>query len=332
MQAAHLRDFIAVADQGSLRAAARHLDLSQGAISKNLMALEKELGVSLLVRSAHGVEPTEQGRILLRRARLADAEMRKAREELAALAGKRLGTVQVGLSCTAEALIGAEAIRRFRGDFPDSSVYTRGGTPWTLLHLLREGKLDFAVTNVDGPALGPDLQAQRLFSTDYVVVARADHPLAGATSLSELGGCEWIQGSLPDEFEPSMETAFRKAGLPQPRVAAQRDAFSALSSSCCSPTTWPWPPRPPWRRCAAPVCSSASRWPKTWAFPCSRCWCRPRARWGRMPRPWRTRSAASRAAFAGKNFEKAFQPGCALVTRLCALPIMARFHLPLSYD
>jgi LysR family transcriptional regulator of abg operon len=228
MQAAHLRDFIAVADQGSLRAAARHLDLSQGAISKNLMALEKELGVSLLVRSAHGVEPTEQGRILLRRARLADAEMRKAREELAALAGKRLGTVQVGLSCTAEALIGAEAIRRFRGDFPDSSVYTRGGTPWTLLHLLREGKLDFAVTNVDGPALGPDLQAQRLFSTDYVVVARADHPLAGATSLSELGGCEWIQGSLPDEFEPSMETAFRKAGLPQPRVAAQRDAFSAL--------------------------------------------------------------------------------------------------------
>lgn len=228
MQAAHLRDFIAVADQGSLRAAARQLALSQGAISKNLMALERELGVSLLVRSAHGVEPTESGRILLRRARLADAEMRKAREELAALAGQRHGTVQLGLSCTAEALLGAEAVRRYREEFPDSLVHTRGGTPWTLFHLLREGKLDFAVTSVGGPGLGSDLQAHRLFSTDYVVVARAGHPLAGATELAQLIDCEWIQGSLPDELESSMETAFQKAGLPQPRVAAQRDAFSAL--------------------------------------------------------------------------------------------------------
>src|SRR4051812_47398201 len=103
MREAHLRDFIAVADTGSVRAAARRLRLSQGAISKNLLALERELGVALLVRSARGVEPTDFGKILLRRARLADGELRKAKEEIAALAGHAAGPVSVGLSSTAEA-------------------------------------------------------------------------------------------------------------------------------------------------------------------------------------------------------------------------------------
>ena len=66
MREAQLRDFIADADLGSVRGAARRLKLSQGAISKNLLAL--------LLWSAHGVEPTEYGKVLLRRARLADAE------------------------------------------------------------------------------------------------------------------------------------------------------------------------------------------------------------------------------------------------------------------
>lgn len=228
MREAHLRDFIAVADSGSLRAAARSLRLSQGAISKNLVALERELGVPLLVRSPHGVEPTEYGKLLLRRARLATQELRRAQEEIAALAGHSQGRVRVGLSSTAEALLAAPAIARYRAAYPDSMVDIRGGTAATLVGLLREGKVDFAVTPVADANLGADLQAERLFSVDFVVVLRRGHPLANASSLQELAECEWVHGARPGELDPMIIAAFRKAGLPPPRFAIQRDSFSAL--------------------------------------------------------------------------------------------------------
>jgi DNA-binding transcriptional LysR family regulator len=228
MREAHLRDFIAVADTGSLRAAARRLNLSQGAISKNLLALERELGVPLLVRSTHGVEATEYGKVLLRRARLADQELRRAQEEIAAMAGQTHGRVRVGLSSTAEALLAARAIARYRAAFPDSLVDVHGGTAATLLALLREGKVDFAVTPVPDTAPGADLHAERLFSADFVVVLRRGHPLAQATRLEQLAACEWVHGARPGELDPMIVAAFRKAGLPAPRFAIQRDSFSAL--------------------------------------------------------------------------------------------------------
>ena len=81
MKEAHLRDFIAVIEAGSVRAAARRQGLTQSAISKNLSALERSFGVPLFLRSSHGVEPTEYGRVLIKRARLAESELRKAQRE-----------------------------------------------------------------------------------------------------------------------------------------------------------------------------------------------------------------------------------------------------------
>jgi LysR family transcriptional regulator, regulator of abg operon len=228
MREAHLRDFIAVAEAGSVRGAARRLNLSQGAISKNLQALERDLGVALLVRSAHGVEPTEYGRILLRRARLADLELRKAKEEIAELTGNGQGIVQVGLSSTAESLLAAEAVRRYRVLQPQGAVHLHGGIARTLVALLREGKLDFAVAPVTSALVGPDLHVQRLFSADFAVVGRDGHPRARATELAELSEYEWIHGAHPGELDVMMVAAFRSAGLPPPRLTVQRDSLSAM--------------------------------------------------------------------------------------------------------
>lgn len=228
MREAHLRDFIAVADTGSLRGAARQLKLTQGAVSKNLLALEREFGVPLLVRSTHGAELTDFGRILLRRARLADVELRKAKDEIAQAAGHRQGVVSIGLSSAAEASLAAPAVQRFRAQHPDALVSMRGGTAPTLISLLREGRLDFAISPVSQAVLGVDLRAERLFSADFVVVVRDGHPQAGATELAQLGGCEWIHGARPGALDPAISSAFRKAQLPPPVFAAQRDSFSAL--------------------------------------------------------------------------------------------------------
>ncbi len=65
----HLRLVVAVADQGSLSAAARALGTSQPTVSNQLRRIEETLGTELFERSAHGALPTDRGRAVLRRAR-----------------------------------------------------------------------------------------------------------------------------------------------------------------------------------------------------------------------------------------------------------------------
>jgi DNA-binding transcriptional LysR family regulator len=69
MELREVRAFIAVVEEGGLSAAARRLHLSQPAISQTISALERQLGVQLLVRSSSGVRATEAGLTLLAEAR-----------------------------------------------------------------------------------------------------------------------------------------------------------------------------------------------------------------------------------------------------------------------
>ena len=68
MKLSALRDFLAVAERGSLRAAARHVSGSQPAMSRSIQELERELGVVLFERSPNGVQLTPMGLVFLRRA------------------------------------------------------------------------------------------------------------------------------------------------------------------------------------------------------------------------------------------------------------------------
>ena len=61
MKFSAVRDFLAVAERGSLRAAARQLNGSQPAISRSIQELERELGVVLFERSPSGVQLTPMG-------------------------------------------------------------------------------------------------------------------------------------------------------------------------------------------------------------------------------------------------------------------------------
>lgn len=83
MKLNQLRDFIAMVDHGSMRAAARSLGVSAPALAKSVAPLETELQVTLLRRSARGVVLSDYGSTLLERARLIDSEARRASDEIA---------------------------------------------------------------------------------------------------------------------------------------------------------------------------------------------------------------------------------------------------------
>ena len=68
MKLTQMRDMVAVVERGSLRAAARHLDLAQPALTRSIGALERELGVTLFEREARGMVLTPAGKLFHRRA------------------------------------------------------------------------------------------------------------------------------------------------------------------------------------------------------------------------------------------------------------------------
>lgn len=81
MELRHLRFFVAVAEEGSVTLAAeKRLHTAQPSLSRQLRALEQEVGVELFMRGARGVELTAAGRAFLDHARLALARrMRRCR-------------------------------------------------------------------------------------------------------------------------------------------------------------------------------------------------------------------------------------------------------------
>lgn len=228
MREAHLRDLIAVFDSGSVRAAARTLGISQAAVSKNLSALERSLGVPLLLRTPHGVEPTDYGRLVLRRARAVDTEMRRLQEEIAGAAGARLACVSVGLSATAEALLLPSALTRFAKSCPGVLVSMAGGRSNTNIAALREGRIDFAIAPASGEAQASDLHFERLLSSDMVVVARSGHRRQHAARLQDLQDVQWLVPLRQPAAQSPLVGAFAAEGLPPPPVAAHCDSPSAL--------------------------------------------------------------------------------------------------------
>lgn len=230
MREAHLRDFIAVIESGSVRSAARKLGLTQAAVSKNLRALERSLGVPLLVRMNQGVEPTEYGKVALRRARIVDAELRRLQEELDRLSGERQGRITVGLSATAEVLLLPTALTRFHEQHPEVLVSLLGGRSASTIAALREAKVDFAIGPVPPGDTASDLLVERLCNSELGIVARADHPQADCAELAELAHLPWTFAVRQPDGTPAVSAVFAQRGLGSPKLAAHCDSGSALVS------------------------------------------------------------------------------------------------------
>jgi LysR family transcriptional regulator, nitrogen assimilation regulatory protein len=91
MDVRHLRSFLAVAEEGSIHAGARRLTIAQPALSQALRKLERDLDVTLLVRSSRGIELTAAGRALVEHARDVVARFDRTTEIVRAAGGTAAG-------------------------------------------------------------------------------------------------------------------------------------------------------------------------------------------------------------------------------------------------
>lgn len=227
MRLTQIRNFVAIAEQGSIRTAARSVGVSQPAMTKSVQQLEKELQAQLLHRTSRGAVPTRTGRAFLARARVIQAELRKAEEDIAQLRGEHGGAVAIGVSPTTSVLLVPEALLQLRQRRPLCSIHVMEGVWSSLQPLVRDERLDLAIVlRTPDAKLDPALRFKPLYRARMVVAGRRGHPLRGASSLRQLAPASWLM------FGPPGHTAllaqyFAAAGLPPPTVNIQCESYAA---------------------------------------------------------------------------------------------------------
>ncbi|SRR6266545_81593 len=219
MQVELLEVFQVVVRHGSITAAARSLGYTQSAVSRQVAALEAEVGARLLDRLPRGVALTQEGRCLLPHAEAVLDRLVTARRELDALRGLGAGRLRVGAFPTAVAALVPRALAAFRERHPAVTLTLVEGRTSELLQRLLSADADVAVVSAppDLPPDGDRFDLHHLLDEHLLVAVPRGHRLARrrAVRLAEVADDPFVVGSATAE-----ETLMR-ASLPpgfRPRV------------------------------------------------------------------------------------------------------------------
>ncbi len=229
MKLDQLQHLLAIVDQGSLRAAARRLELPQPALTRSIRSLEKELGVDLFVRHTTGMALTTEGQRFHLRASAIVHEARRAREEVQQVGGDYEGTVSAALSIMPHVGMLPSALPVFRKAFPKVRLLISENLFPAVESALREGSIDFYLGAAPHQPPASGLSMQHLCKNTRVVLGRKNHPLAHAKSLKGLVNSEWATTAIDYNAEEDLARLFASYNLPPPRVMFQaRSTMSVL--------------------------------------------------------------------------------------------------------
>jgi DNA-binding transcriptional LysR family regulator len=152
-------------------------------------------------------------------------ELRKVRDDLAALQGRAEGTVSFGCGPAVAFPLVPDAMTRFRAKWPSAHVRIREGMRNALLPLVRDETLDFSVSENVAPEDAAGLQFKPLVQPELVIVARRGHPLANAASLQDLEKANWLVFNLPGAGG-ALERTFELHGLAPPNSLVHCESYA----------------------------------------------------------------------------------------------------------
>jgi LysR family transcriptional regulator, regulator of abg operon len=235
MKLNQFRDVVTIAERGSLRAAARHLQLAQPALTRSVHELERELGAPLFERRARGMILTPMGEAFVRRAQAILSEVRRARDEVEQLHGGTRGSVVAGLSLASHIALLPRALLPFRARYPQVQLHIIEGWYPTLEAGLKDGSVDFYVGPRPEQSPPAELMQEKLFDNVRTILGRKGHPLAGARSLRDLADAEWATTSITFKAEEELGELFARHKLSPPRLALRsQSALTLMVALACS--------------------------------------------------------------------------------------------------
>jgi DNA-binding transcriptional LysR family regulator len=222
-----LRVLAELAVQGSFSAAAEALNYSQPAVSKQIAALEREVGTALVVRGVRPMRLTESGEALAAHARAIVQRVAAASAELGAIAALETGRLRLGTFWSAGATLVVQALAEFRVRHPGVRLTMLEAGPESLARAVREGELDLVVV-YDYPTidytLDDELDGHHLLDDPSDLLVNREHPLARRkrVAFADLRDEPWLLPSFGPEVpaQKLITAACANAGF-EPNVIFQ---------------------------------------------------------------------------------------------------------------
>jgi DNA-binding transcriptional LysR family regulator len=230
---AQLRSFLTVVEEGSINRAAVRLRMSQSALSRQMQALENDIGGRLLERTPAGVSPTDAGHALAASMRPVLADYESALAEVRRLARGQRDQVRVGYLVSAAENYVNPALSALRHAHPGVKVKLLDLSPGEQIAALRAGQIDVAIIGQEGCLAARDFYMRKLATLPVVAVLPADHRFADRKKLqlAELRGESFI--ASPEDQMPGRDRWItqlcRKAGF-RPKFAHEANSLSHMLS------------------------------------------------------------------------------------------------------
>jgi len=229
-----LRVIKAIADEGSITAAATSLGYSQPAVSQQIKRLEKRLGVAVIERVGRSVRLTEAGRVLARHAPAVTTALDAAAGELAELRGLRAGRVRLVGFPSASPTVVPRLLTDLAEHHPGITITYVEAEPPEAVEAVREDRADIALTfsypgDRDDPhgSSASGLAVRAVGADDLLAVLPEGHPAGGRerVRVADLADENWIAG-CPRCRGHLLELCGR-AGF-EPKIGFETDNFVAV--------------------------------------------------------------------------------------------------------
>ena len=173
-----IRAFLTVIEEGSLHRAATRLNLSQSALSRQMQALEHEVGGKLLDRSSSGVRPTNGGHALAAKMSAFVASYDAAILEVRRIVRGESAQLRIGYMDSASRDYLNPALEKLRHMHPETKVKLLALSPGEQITALRCGEIDLALTEGSTNLLGQAFHTRNFAVIKSIVSLPSRHPLA----------------------------------------------------------------------------------------------------------------------------------------------------------
>jgi LysR family cys regulon transcriptional activator len=220
MKLQQLRYITEVAASGlNVSAAAERMHTSQSGVSKQILALEDELGVQIFVRNGkHIAALTPAGQTIVQQASELLLQVNNIRRTAAEFSNAAAGNLSLATTHTQSRYVLPPVISAFIDQYPDVSLQLHQGTPLQIAELAAKGTADFAIAT-EAMEKFSDLMMMPCYRWNRVVLVPRDHALADCSrlTLSELARFPLVTYVLGFTGRSRLDDAFAAEGL-NPRV------------------------------------------------------------------------------------------------------------------
>lgn len=163
-----LSNFVLVVEKGSISAAAREIHVAQPPLSRQMTALEEELGVPLFVRTNQGVVLTEAGEQFYHQSRLILTNLEQMKTGVQEIGKGVVGQLRLGILFSVGPMI-APYVAAYHRTYPEVKIHVRYGTAQDLLDALFKAEID--VVFLRSPVLIPrELKSFELGTDELVLI------------------------------------------------------------------------------------------------------------------------------------------------------------------